>query len=409
MKKRMGYFKVVTAGVLAIGMFLTSIVIFPNRVEATETLDLSNTVIYDENYDIATYWNNNKEAPLKNGYVFGGWFKIVQDSEEEAEILTSIKDGTTKKRCLPLTEEEIDSDGNGKVDDGITAVAKFVPAQVLSVKAQNGVDPSTTAFTKLTEETATKIDEDNPIWVRVISSLDSANYKNWGFDIYLANKIKVEKTGGGDCITTKKYEGLLQGNASDSGVTEKDAGEIFGITSNYVFVWQLNKINHKNNVNKIIYVRPYWHTMDGTKVLGLAKYVHIEDQYMDYISVPVNILSTKDIAAGTISMKYNFEELEPISDDKDVYFEEGRIFAEMGVNHNSTAKTFSMIGNATEINKYNSSETIYANLRFKKPTIASNLNFNMSLGEFCNWSEEPVGNENVKVWDIAYEVEEPTN
>lgn len=394
MKNITSNIKKLTAGVLAVGMVVAGIVIVPTRAKAAVADDV---VIYDESYSIAEYWDNGKKAPVKEGYVFGGWFtETADETADNKENLTSAN-GTTTKTCVPLTAADIDKDKNDKVDvDAPTALAKFVPAKVLSVKAQNGVHPSS-GFQKLDETTANQIDTDHPVWIRVVSSLDSANYQNWGFDIYLANKTKVEKTGGGDCVTTKKYDGLLQGDASNT-TTERSAEDIFGAPSDYVFVWQLSKINHKSNVSKIIYVRPYWHTMDGTKVLGLAKYVHMEDQYKNYISVPVNLLGGEQVAAGSLNLTYNNQTL------KLVGFEAGRILPKM--NYSKIGTTIQMIGYTdTKANEYHSDETIYANLRFEKPTADTSFKVT-GESQFCDWSEAFV---NVKkVWDIKY-VQETTN
>lgn len=395
MKNMRNRIKKVTAVGLVAGMLVASVVSAPKQAEATDAV-YSTTVIckpYTET-EVKSYRTNGNTAPFESGYLFGGWFREATEEDTNRESLTFNSEAAF---YAPLTAEDMTSMLSDSTED--TLYAKFVPAQVLSVKAQNSLNVQN-------EDDAKAISKDNPMYTRVISSLDSTNYEKWGFEIYVANKTKVLSKTGGECETTKCYNGVLVG---DTGSDERSAESIFGTPSKYAFVWQLNKISYYSNVSKIIYVRPYWHTMDGTKVLGLAKYVHIEDEYLDYISVPVNIQSVKDIAAGTVNMSYDYGELELISNDENKYFEAGRVLPEMKVNHSTTNKTFSMVGNATEVDEYNNTETIYANIRFKKPTTATTLNFNMTLGEFCDWKEDKVGNENVKVWDIAYEIEEPTN
>ena len=396
--------KKIFAGFLAAGMVVTGIILVPKQADAEASVMLKSTVIYDETYKISDYWNNGKKAPVKDGYVFGGWFK--EDSNSTAnnkETLTS-EDGSVTKTCVPLTAKEIDADENAVVDAEVVAIAKFVPAQVLSVKAQNGVDKNST-LQKIDATTVENITKENPMWVRVMTSQDSENYSAIGFDIRLANKKKPLDSADNDDIleTNKVFNKVYVGD------TLTAAEDIFGQNSHYVCVWKLDKIDTPSNADKIIYVRPYWYTMDGTKVLGIAKYVHIEDEYLGYISIPVNIFSTDKIAAGTVTMSYDYTGLQPISEDESKYFEAGRILPEMKVNHNATDKTFSMVGNAAEVDSYNDTETIYANIRFKKPITEAKLTFDMTLGEFCNWDEKLIENENVKVWDIAYEIKATTN
>lgn len=393
-----------TAMLLAIGMLLTGIAVNPKQAEAEENAIIPNTVIYDESYNITDYWNNGKKAPVKEGYVFGGWFKEDADSTADNKENLVSEDGQTTKICVPLTAADIDSNTDSRVDESVTAVAKFVPAQVLSVKAQNGVDKDS-SLEKIDATTVTQISKENPMWVRVMTSQDSENYSKIGFDILLANKKKPIDSADNDYIleTDKVFEKVYVGD------TLTDANQIFGDLSKSVCVWQIDKIDTPSNANKIIYVRPYWYTMDGTKVLGLAKYVHIEDDYKNYISVPVNITRTEDIAAGAVNMTYDYAGLELAKDDNgNILFEKGRIFPDMEFHCDTAQNIIKMVGNEATVDTYaNSGETIYANIRFVKPTTqeGTELNFNMNLVKFCDWNQNAlINNQEVKVWDIAYEV-----
>ena len=327
-------------------MVFSSIMIIPKMVEAKEVKD--GEIIYTDEYAIGDYWSERK-APIKEDYVFGGWYKEIGDAYE------------------PLTANE--------AEETETAYAKFVPAYVLSVKAQN--------------EANVTADTDNTS-VRIITSLDSKQYKKVGFDIWLANKKQLFKEDNTALETTRVYEGVMVGD------TPKDADVLFGTASQYVGVWELTNIA-KSNYNKIIYVRPYWITMDGTKVEGLAKYVHIEDDYKELISVPVNLLEedlASQVAAGALDVTYS-NASNTILELVDV--EAGRILPEMSSKY--TDKTIKIVGNTnSEIGEYRSGECIYANLRFKKPTV--NTEFNMELGKFCDWNEQDVNVQ--KVWDIKY-------
>ncbi len=369
--------KKVTACVLATGMLIAGIIVVPKQADAAVVED---KVIFEEGYDIKTYWNSeNPKAPVKAGYVFGGWYS----AKEENAFLT-------KEQAAQAT----------------TAYAKFVPAQVLSVKAQNSQikDSETQVSVKVDKDNIDTISEDNPMWIRVMSSLDSTNYEKVGFDIYLANRKRVENKDGGKLLeTTKIYDGVLEGD------NVVKANDIFGGVSKYVSVWKLTKIDTPSNKDKIIYVRPYWYTMDGTKVEGLAKYVHIEDDYMNYISVPVNILDKEDVAqvaAGAVNVTYTnaqgknvaleFKEVEP-----------GRLLPEMKAAPNGNV--IKMVGN-TEVDSdnkddMNNLETLYANIRFIKPSTDAtdvDVDFKMDIVEFCDWKEEEVTIS--ETWDVKYDV-----
>ena len=393
-KQIMKLAKRMTAGVLAVGMIATGIAVYPEQADATETVDLTGKVIYDETYQIGDYWLDRK-APVKTGFVFGGWFTDATDGATDAEKLTSATDGTTVKTCVPLTKETIDSNSDDVIDAGVTAYAKFVPAEVLSVKAQNSEG--------ITQKTIEDISEANPMQIRVMTSMDSKNYAKVGFEMYLGNwrPVYADDTEETPTETNKFYDGIMVGEEAVK------ANSIFGGVSKYVSVWRLIDIDTPSNAGLIIYVRPYWETKDGTKVEGLAKYVHIEDEYMNYISVPINILNKEDaakVAAGAVNMTYtNANAGETVAlTFKQV--ETGRLLPEMNSSHNGNV--IKMVGNAKDVDTYNSDETLYANVRFIKPTDGTDVdvNFTMNMVQFCDWSETPVIiNEK---WDVKHDVKE---
>lgn len=325
-----------TAGILAIAIASVGFLAVPKDVDAAVAAD---EVIYEEYTNVGQYRGATKTAPVKEGYVFGGWYDDANGTnyydEEGADSLS-------------------------------TAYAKFVPAQVLSVKAQNMA--GTTADTETTH-------------VRVISSLDNTNYQKVGFDIWLNNKIQLTKEGGTPLETEKIYNGLLVGDQ------KVEANDIFGGVSQFVSVWQLQNVAKENHA-KIIYVRPYWITMDGTKVEGLGKYVHIEDQYNGLISVPVDLMTGEGVAAGAVNLTYP-------SDMTVEGVENGRVFDEMACDTN-TAGVVKMVANTSDVSDV-AANGIYANIRFRKP--AAKAEFTVTKSEFCNNAETM---QDTKAWDTAY-------
>lgn len=343
--------KKIAGGFLAMVMLVSGILFLSEMANATETIT-DEGYVYSDEYDFKTYWGN-KKAPVMEDCVFAGWYadKTGTDyiTEAEAEAILSSTDTTTK------------------------VYAKFVPASVLSVKAQNA--ENTTATSPSTS-------------VRLITSVDSKNYQKVGFEIYLGNGTKLLKQqDGSELETSRVYKGIQIGTS-----TTKTAEQIFGKASKHVAVWELTNIVQAN-YSKIICVRPYWETMDGTIVKGLAKYVHIEDDYKNYISVPVNMMTGELVAAGMMNLKY----------DQNLTFvevEAGRLLPEMLCNHDATTKTIRMVGNAGTVNTNVSADGIYANVRFEKPSTTTN--FDITVEKFCNWEEADVTI--TKAWDITYEV-----
>ena len=334
-KTKMKKTRNIVIGLMAVAAIVAGTLLIPKTAKAEEVT--VGEIVYDNSYKMTSYWTEDgtKTAPTKTGYVFGGWYE--KTGEETFEALTS---------------------------SSTTAYAKFVPDYVLSVRAQN--------------EDGTK-SGDGVTSVRVLSSVDSEKYQNVGFDIWLANKKQLTMTDSNEAplITTKAFRNIMVGEDTVS------ATSTFGSASNYFVVWRLDNILDVND-SKIIYVRPYWITLDGTKVEGLAKYVHIEDEYKGYVNIPVNLMTGEAIAAGVVNMEY--------SDMTFVGFEAGRLLKEMEVNY-GTDGIIRMVGNAGTVNEKIYADGIYANLRFVKPdtTDPNTLIEEAEKADFSNWDEETLG------------------
>lgn len=388
--------KKVVAGLLATAMVITGISIAPKQAEAK----MVTSVVYEEFLDIAAakqIIGVQSKTPVFDGiakessvgedlgymdvaidataeYLFGGWYVSYfgEKSEGEWKLI---------KEAGDIDEYITDSDNDGYDDVHYSALCiKWVPASILSVKAQN------TANTKA-ESASTN--------TRVISSVDSLDYFEVGFEVLLNNKTSL-----GELKTTKVYEALKSSNGQIY-----DPSEIFGAGATHFIVWRLTGIE-QINFEKIIYVRPYWVTADGVKVEGLAKYVHVEDEYNGYISVPINlnVLSTAMVAAGVVEISYPAG-LELVEDE----FETGRVFEEKEFADKGT--TVKIAANVQDINNNKQANDIYMNLRFKVTDISkldanednmvhTECNFEIQgTPDFCDNTETKVS---IDIWDVLY-------
>lgn len=334
-------------GILVASMVFTSIVITPKQAKAADESKIEYLGL-DDGYDFTKYWDT-RTAPVKKDCVFGGWY-----ADDQGET--------------PLTEADMAS--------VTTAYAKFVPAYVLSMKAQVDDD------TKQAEDGETAS-------LRLISSVDSKDYAKVGFKVLLSNDTEQELEG---LETTKVYSGLVSAGKT---LTPE---QIFGADSHFLSVWRLDGIVDACDA-EIIYVQPYWVTMDGTTVTGLAKFVHVEDSYMNYVSVPINLTTGESVAAGTLEMAYDSTELTL----KNVEY--GNVFT--GMKHSEAQNGIVKFVGYSEVNEPMIANDIYANVRF---TINSNaayegagtgnfLTFTIGSEEFCNWKEDMVA---VDAWDVVY-------
>ena len=188
--------------------------------------------------------------------------------------------------------------------------------------------------------------------------------------------------------------------------TTLEASEIFGAPADYFAVWKFTGIDASHDKEKI-YVQPYWVTLDGTTVYGPAKYVHIEDGYMGYISVPVNLMAGKRTAAGLVAMGYDSSKMTLVG------VENGHVAnGEMDYD-SSTTGTVKIVGNEKTAGTYaDSGESLFANVRFQlvNSPYEKNLEtgvikrkdvftFGINDTDFSNWNENPV---DAGVWDIQY-------
>ncbi len=346
--------KVMACAAAAIAM-LSGVVAMPAQTEAAGTkVEIPTQIVYEKN-DYTTYNESwGKKAPIKEGYLFGGWY-------EDAE-------GTTPVRNME------------QVTEGTAAYAKFVPANLLSVKAQNA---STTSRTDANDKTA----------VRMVSSVDSREYENVGFEI-----IDMES---GKTLTNapiqKVYEKLQVGK--ENATTEYTSKQIFGEVPNAkeqnFIVLKVNNIPEAK-WNSDIYVRPYWTTYDGVKVNGLGKYVYVNDGLDGFISVPVNLHTGAQVAAGMVSVTV------PAGEGYTLEYQEcrpGRVFSEMTAAINGN--TIKCAGN-TEQGVDAPADDLYAVFRFKvrgqySVGNGSFLNFEVNDLGFANHAENLVDMNIMKV------------
>ena len=339
-----------------------------NASKTTETTDVVKYVEYSG--DITSYLDGNTAPEYTGddangfGYLFGGWY------DKNGDIYTAIKDTT---------------DLANKTG---TVVAKFVPAQTLSVKCQNW------AGTK---------SGDSDVIVRVISAVDSTNYSGYGFEI---SRIAdgVEKALG----TYEAKEVYSKFNYYESADdTEPDTyvpSQIFGKAAEKYISCTVGYIPAEHH-GTIINIKPYWVTLDGTMVYGLSKFTHVEDGYLNYVNVPVNLnILSKDnaAAAGILSVKSD-DGLTFIGIEKGV--ERGKVFDEMEFNVLSDG-TIKCVGNTSDISE-KAAMDIYINLKFQRKDIDSdapiaNEFYTFTVGEedFCDIDENPLKKDDV--WNIIY-------
>lgn len=368
--------KQILAGFLVVAIVLAGVITMPMKADATETTEtvVKETInnvetgviyVFDEtNYKFSNYWSQDtKSAPVREDFVFGGWY-----TSEDGVNFTAIKQ----------TDAE-----EGKVDNA-KAWAKFVPTYVLSLKAQLDVN---------VEEQDSRAERG---YLRLLSAVNGTAYQSVGFDIWYNKRLEEENSP----AITKVFSSITN---AETGSTPYKANDVFGTAATHFSVLRLDGIGTVN-YGKVIYVTPHWTTLDGTTVYGQAKYVRVMDGFEEnkYISIPVNLLTGSPVAAGQLNMAYDTR-LEVVEVDGNGY-DAGVQVTEASHYDNKTG-TIKFVNNIIGTANIEPESVIYANVWFKvkadqSVTETEHLKFTMSNLTFCNWEEDFVTD--VAAWDVQY-------
>lgn len=320
-----------------------------------------------------------------SGYLFGGWFQFIDDNTVGTAITTVAEAGNV-----------------GYV------YAKFVPARLTGVSCQVGVDAETANSTNL----------------RVVSTVDSTNYKAVGFNVYGREKdtngtydwtmYEYKLDDSNQAQSTKVYSGLQTYKFDTDGTTIikgdiKKPEDIFGTdATGFKFTtMSLSGISNATDTTEGYYdttivIKPYWITLDGTYVEGTGEFNRVNDSpnitaTENIINISVNLKDADALAAGLLNVEYsnqNFTFVEA---------ECGRVFEEM--EFVPSGNIIKCVGNVSEIANSETPNDIYVNLRFKKTDTnalaVGNAEFTVTVPEngFCNIGESFV---DVAAWDVRY-------
>jgi len=337
----------IVAACLAVSMILSGVVIMPKKVKAADTINWDGTT-----YQMKDYWSeDNKKVPVKEGYIFGGWHTKVDED-----------------KYVALKESELSDEAVLEIE----AYAKFVPDTVLSVKTQVSETYEQDGKTRRA--------------VRLLSTVDGSDYQKVGFK-YMLGSGKEQN------MEMKKVYTAIQKSKSDTNLIYPN---VFSGVSQYFIAMDVNKISETNWSNAI-YARPYWVTMDGTEVNGLARNNRVEDNDAtgtDYTSVPINLLTDgkkmPSIAAGTFVFDYSSYGLDIATDDSGNHLiDTGKVFEEMSYTVNELSKTITFVGNGGTANERIIGDGLFANIRFTNDNTVTALEKNITYKNisFCNWNE----------------------
>lgn len=175
-------------------------------------------------------------------YKFAGWFLDVDCAQVDA------------------LGEDVTSEG---IQEGTTYYAKFVSKGILTIKAQ------VKAGTTFDPAETPKSD------IRFVSTVDSSDYKCVGFDFLINGKDRST----GEITTVYKKLYAVSDTNEVLGYTPK----AFHSMSEYFFAWNVRNVPNAA-FGQGMAAKPYWITLDGTKVYGTEDTKTVNMGYMPAVT-----------------------------------------------------------------------------------------------------------------------------
>jgi len=167
--------------------------------------------------------------------------------------------------------------------EGTTYHAKFVHPDVLNVKLQI---------------TAGATPESDSVNMRMVTSVDSLDYAQVGFDVYYNEDIGAAEPTKNVPIY-KVFERIVA--SSESGVDYNYSPKVVDTDSEYFTTATLVGIA-KANYEKPFLIKPYWVTYQGVKIYGTSRYVTMTGDAFSTVTtanVPVKIAGTAGSTDGS--------------------------------------------------------------------------------------------------------------
>ena len=197
---------------------------------ASQTYENKKTgVTYVYFNDISNYRDGREFThPEKEGYVFGGWWTGITEAADDSV-------------ATPVSE-------NTRVG---AAWAKFVPENVLTVKAQ------------ISKRVAEVTDTSEKVKLRLVTSVDSLRYSEVGFRVFVTKETTLK--------TTDAYSKVsIRENAQTTSTVEPK--EVFDKNASAYFATRVvGGFTMDTFTSKELNVTPYWETLDGTIVEGTTR------------------------------------------------------------------------------------------------------------------------------------------
>ncbi len=331
------------AGLLTLALLLTTAYVPGRNSIRVQAADKP----YTEAVNIGNYKGDIAPKPVDSAHkewIFAGWYE-----DDGCEKAVTDKESATG-----------------------TKYAKFVPAEVLSVMCQ--VTEGTTEGTESSK-------------LRVVSTVDNHRYQTVGFEIKIGNNPIIDHKSKEVFEKIEAIEGHDAFQYSPTDIHE-DAQYFSTVTIKNI---------PKRGFATGIRITPYWVTLDGTKVYGVARYARVEDYYKKIVNVPVRLYTDEQTNAGYLEVAYDNGNYEYVGMDV------GTVFDQVTVN--AADGKVRCVGELANVDNNKAADGMYANLRFQwkgsgKPSGA--VTFSVTNEVFCDKDEKlNYRDKEAKTFDVA--------
>ena len=234
-------------------------------------------VKYEDLEEVKDYLAGKNTYPTKEGYLFAGWYTTDDIlGKSDAEVLKyAIRNSAPKEG---------------------TVYALFVPAKVLDVKAQ------------LSSELLKGLDGNEKGSIRFVTTVNSLLYQKVGFEVSYINSNGAKKSA--TSSSNKVYDKLYAVGSTKDEYMENGKEYLpteFSDVSKYFKACNLKNIP-ASEFGVPITVKPFWVTLDGSKVYGETVIKSMDDYFLEedvYVSNSDNVVDKADAEGyGTAEKPY---------------------------------------------------------------------------------------------------------
>ena len=266
---------IMVALLLCVCVFIPAVSLNAADENTSSSINACKTVEYTDLEEVKDYLAGKNTYPTEEGYLFAGWYTVDITPDIASDNIAKADYETIAKNYAIQNEipEDVDS-----------VYALFVPANVFDVKAQ------------LSGDLLDGLEGNSKGSIRFVTTVNSLLYKEVGFEVSYTNAKGAKKNA--TSSSNKVYEKLYAVGSTEE-YKENDKEYLpteFCAVSKYFKACNLNNVP-ASDFNVPFSVKPFWVTLDGSKVYGKTAIKSIDDYFLAedvYVSTADSVTDKAD-------------------------------------------------------------------------------------------------------------------